>query len=147
MKVILLKDISGVGRKHDVKDVSDGHARNFLFPRGFAQEASASRLRQVESLRKTSEEGRRVQKELLLKNLEALKGVRISLSGKANEQGHLFKGIHKEEIVTALHTEARVELLPEHLLLEHPIKAVGEHVVSVAADGKQSSFVLVVTAA
>lgn len=147
MKVILLKDISGIGRKHDVKDVSDGHARNFLFPRGLAQEANASRLKQVESLRKASEEGQRVQKELLLKNLEALKGVRISLSGKANEQGHLFKGIHKEEIVSALHSGAHVELLPEHLLLEHPIKATGEHVVSVAVDGKQSSFVLVVTAA
>jgi len=147
MKVILLKDVPGLGRKNDIKETSDGHARNFLLPRGLAQEASASRLKQAQAMQRATEEERRVQHELLLKNFEALKDVRITLSGKANEQGHLFKGIHADEIVKALETQAHVELLPEHLELEHPLKAVGEHTVSVSIEGKKSSFTAVVEAA
>lgn len=146
MKVILLKDIKGTGRKHDVKEVSDGHARNFLFPRGLAQEATPSRLKQVEEHNREAEEGRRIQHELLLKNLEALKGVRVTLSGKANDKGSLFKGIKAEDIVETLAKQAHIELLPEQLELEHPLKTVGEHSVEVSVGGKKSAFVVAIEA-
>ena len=77
MKVIFLKDVSRVGKKHDIKEVNDGYAVNFLFPRKFAVMATAQSLAELERNKKEVSIRREVQEGLLIKNLEELKGIII----------------------------------------------------------------------
>jgi len=144
MRVILLKDVPNVGKKYDVKNVASGHAAHFLFPKGLAEPVTKKRLERVKELQSEREEKGRIQKDLLEKNFESLNNVSITIQAKANEQGHLFQGIHREDIIAALKKQAHVDLPEEFISLEHPIKEVGEHKVEVSSEGKTASFALLV---
>lgn len=144
MKVIFLKDVPRVGKRHDVKEVNDGYAANFLFPRKLAEPATAKAVAELEKRRKNIEIEREVQEDLLLKNLEEIKGKVVHLAAKADEKGHLFSGIHKKELVGALHKEHHVEISEEFIDLEKPIKSIGEFEVPISIKGKKSSFKLTV---
>lgn len=146
MKVILLKNIPKIGQKYEVKEVSDGHASNFLIPRGLALVASQSALKQVETLKVRDVMEKKVHEDLLLKNLEDLTGVTVHMSESANEQGHLFAGIHKEEIIPALKAQTRLEIYPEYIVLDKPIKTTGEHEITVSVQDKKTTFKLIVEA-
>ena len=144
MQVILLADVPKIGRKFDVKNVSDGYAANFLFPRKLAEKATPDRLKRVEMLAREKEEERKISDELLLKNLSTLENKRVELTAKVNELGHLYQAIHAKEITEALKAEHHIDLDPEFLNLEHPIKEAGEHTIEVEAHGHKGSFVLIV---
>jgi len=146
MKIVLLKDIAGVGRRHDVKNVSDGYALNFLIPKRLAEIGTASAIGRAERLR--SEEGamRRVHENLVLKNFASLEGASIEVVGKANDKGHLFASIHPETIVAELKKQKGIDLLPEFLQLGKPVKEIGEHKIPVSGHGKAGAFTLVVKA-
>ena len=145
MKVIFLKDVPRVGRAHEVKEVADGYARNFLFARKLAEPATALKVEALKTRTAEHEAHRKVQEHLLLKNLETLQGVKLEIKSKANEQGHLFKGIHVKDIVKLLHEHGHVDLNEEHVLLEHPVKELGETQVPVEVAGKKGEFTLLVT--
>src|SRR4051812_15106313 len=102
MKVILLKDVRKVGKKYEIKDVSDGFALNFLIPRKLAEVSSAQALKKLEQRKSQDAATMKVQEDLLLKNLKSLEGATVTLQEQANDKGHLFKGVHSEEIVTAI---------------------------------------------
>lgn len=144
MKVVLLKDVPGVGRKNEVKNVADGYAINFLIPRKLAEMGTRAALASAERTQKEAAEGQKIQAGLLSKNLQSLEGVRIEMEEKANEKGHLFSGIHKETIVAELKKQKGIELLPEFLVLAHPIKEAGEHKIEILAQGKTASVILIV---
>lgn len=142
MKVILLNDVPKIGRKDEIKDVADGYATNYLLPRGLVEVATDKKIQELEAKRKESVAEQKIQDSLLEKNIHALKGVVIEISAKANEKGHLYESIHMSEILQALKEQKHVDLKEEHLSLEHPIKEVGEHTVSVTAEGFSGSFVV-----
>ena len=142
MKVILLTDIAKVGRKYEIKEVSSGYAQNFLFPRKLAEIANKSKSKNAEILMKRGEGERKLQEELLDKNIDALKDVQIQMSGKANKEGHLFQGIHKEEIAETLRKEAKIDIHADMIELQHPIKAVGDHEITVKAGENKGTFKL-----
>src|SRR3990167_3785568 len=151
MKVIFLKDIPRVGKRYDIKDVNDGYAMNFLLPRGLAEQATPKAIAQLEQRKKTIAIEREVQEELLLKNLEEIKGKVLHIKARADDKGHLFSGIHNKEIVEAMHAEHHADIGEEFIALEKPIKEVGEFDIPIeikaAAGGgasKKSSFKLVV---
>ncbi len=146
MKVVLLKDIPGVGRKNDVKKVSDGYALNQLIPKKLVIPGTPATIAHAERVRSEEDAQRKIQEDLLFKNLSSVEGVRIELSGKANEQGHLFASIHKETITSALKKQKGVDILPEFLQLDKPIKEVGEHKILFKVQGKTGGFTLAVTA-
>jgi len=146
MKIILLKDIKNVGKKFDIKDVNDGHAQNMLIPRGLAVPATASAIKNVESEKAKNAGEMKVQHELLVQNIKAIEATTLTISGKANEKGHLFAGIHADELVKQLHAQARIEIEPSFVQLEHPLKTVGEHVVSIKAGGKSAELKVVIKA-
>lgn len=147
MKVILLKDIRKVGKKYDVKDVADGYALNFLIPQKQAEAATASSMKKLESMKAKAEAEKKVQEELLMKNLKGLSGISIELKEQANEKGSLFKGVHKEEIVKALKEQGHLDLLPEYIDLEKPLKDVGEHEVHAKVQTKTVAFKVNIVAA
>lgn len=144
MKVVLLKDVAGVGRRNEVKIVSDGYALNFLIPKKLAEIGSAAAIGRAERLK--SEEGalRRVHEDLVLKNLSALEGISFDISSKANEKGHLFASIHREDIAAELKKQKGIDILPEFLVIEKPIKEVGEHKIPVKVQDKSAMLTLVV---
>ncbi len=145
MKVILLKDIAKTGKKFDVVAVSDGFALNHLIPRGLAKVATKSSLGVIEQMKKAQGQHAKIQHELLMKNLKALSEKKITITAKANEKGHLFKGIHTDEICMALHAE-HIELPSEYIKLEHPIKEVGTHEISVHSGEVKETFTLTIEA-
>jgi large subunit ribosomal protein L9 len=147
MKVVLLKDVSGVGEKDDVKNVSDGYAFNFLIPRKLATAGTPAAIARAERIKSERAKEKEIQENLLFKNLSSMEGVKIEMSGKASENGHLFAGIHREAIVEALKKQAGIDILPEFLQLDKPIKEVGEHNILVNVRGKMGGFTVVVRAA
>ena len=147
MKIILLKDISKVGKRYDVKDVASGYALNLLIPRGDAVAATPEALKRVERLKAAAEGERKLHQELLFKNLAGLDGATLTVSGKANERGHLFAGLHREGLAAELLKQTGLQIDPAMIELEHPIKALGEHPIRVNAEGKSVAFKLLVVKA
>ena len=146
MKIILLKDIPKVGRKFEVKDVAEGFAQNMLFPRGLAMIATTNAIKKLEGEKAKLDAEKKIQGELLLKNLETIKSLKIVMKEKVNEKGHLFAGVTKEMIIAEVIKTARLNLDPESVDLEKPLKTVGEHKVTVHALGKKAEFTVVIEA-
>ncbi|MBI3888724.1 50S ribosomal protein L9 [Candidatus Nomurabacteria bacterium] len=144
MKVIFLQDMPRVGKKYDIKEVNDGYVMNFLIPRKLAEPATAQAVASLEKRKKNIEIEREVQDDLLMKNLEAIKGKVITIKGKGNVKGSLFKSIHKKEIVEEMKKQNNADINEEFIVLEKPIKEIGEFDIPIAIKGKKSSFKLVV---
>jgi large subunit ribosomal protein L9 len=144
MKIILIKDVQKVGKKFDIKDISDGYALNFLIPRGLAIVATPQAIAKINlEKEKLSIEGK-IQEELLVKNLGTIKGLKLTLKEKANEKGHLFAGVTREVLADEILKNTRLNLDVEFIKLEKPIKEVGEHKVTVEALGKKAEFTVVI---
>ncbi len=144
MKVIFLNDVPRVGKKYDVKEVNDGYAMNFLLPRKLAEAATPQALSNLEKRKKNIEIEREVQDSLLLKNLEAIKGKIVTIKAKTDEKGHLFSKIHAKEIALAMKEQNHADVGEEFIVLEKPIKEIGEFEIPVLIKGKKSSLKLVV---
>src|SRR3989344_4543136 len=99
MKIVLLKDVPKIGKKHEVKEINDGYARNFLIPKNLAAEASPAKLKEVDELKKKIALEKNMQAEAIRKSLKAIDGLELMMKGKAGETGHLFSAIHKKEIL------------------------------------------------
>jgi large subunit ribosomal protein L9 len=140
MQVILLKDVPKIGRKYDVKNVADGYAINLLIPKGLAQIASPQAIKNIEGLKAQDMMEKKIQGDLLLKNLATIEGLVLNLKERANEKGHLFAGVTKEMLISEIQKTARLNLDPESIKLSKPIKEVGEHRVTVEAMGKKAEF-------
>ncbi len=144
MKVILVKDVARLGRKSEVKDVPDGHALNFLIPRKLAIIATPDQLRKVaEEVKKRGE-----QSEGVLGAFDAacatLKETSVTLYVEANEQGHLFKGINAEDIVGQIQHSLGIVLDVKSIVLEHPIKSVGTHMIPLSYKDRRGECTLIV---
>jgi large subunit ribosomal protein L9 len=144
MRVIFLQDVPRVGKRHEVKEISDGYAANFLLPRKLATPATAHAIAELNQRKQELEVQRNVQEDLLVKNLEEIKGKVVHLKGKADEKGHLFSGIHAKDLVAALKAEHRADISEEFIDIKKPFKEVGEFEVPISIKGKKSSFKLVV---
>ncbi len=131
MKVILLKDVKGTGKKGDIKDVSDGHARNFLIPRGLAKEATSSSIKehnaQEKSAKKRIEEDTKNANELKAK-LESHKFV---FTVKAGDSGKLFGAITNKEIAEKIKTDLGIDVDKKKVVISGGIKSTGSHDVVV----------------
>jgi large subunit ribosomal protein L9 len=140
MKIILLKDVAKVGKKYDIKEISDGYALNLLIPKGLAVAATPDVTKRIE-LEKARDEGeRKVHQELLAKNLKELDGITVSITEKMNDKGHLFAGINKLEIVQAIQKQTRLQIDPEYIVLDKPIKEAGVVAITVKANNTSAKF-------
>ena len=142
MKIILSQDITGVGRKGEVKNVSDGYARNFLLPNKLGQIATPAAIASADKLKKQMEQDKDVQKDILEKNIKGLKDLKVQLKAKANEKGHLFSIIHPDEISKILKEQHHLDIPSKMIEIEKPIKELGEHILK----AKHQEFILDVLA-
>ncbi len=125
MKVIFLQDVKGTAKKGELKEVSDGYARNFLFPKGLAKEANAVNLNDHKQQEKGREiKAQREEEEARLLG-ESLKDKRVVIFAKAGEGGRLFGAITSKDISEALEKQFAKEIDKKKILLAEPIKAVG----------------------
>ncbi len=146
MKVILLKDVRKVGKKFEVKDVADGYAFNFLIPNKLAEVANASNTKRVDTMKVRDEAEKKIQEDLLVKNLKSIDGITVELAAPANDKGHLFKGVHQQEIVEALKAKGHLEIPAEYIVLEKPLKTLGDHKVEAKIQNKSATFTLTIIA-
>lgn len=138
MKVIFLKDVPRVGKRNEIKVVNDGYASNFLLPNKLAIIATDQAVKNLELKQKSIIVEREIEENLLLRNLKELEGKIIHLKGKANDKGHLFSSFHKKEIIEALKTEHHIDIKEDIILLDKPIKELGETKVPIEIKGKKS---------
>ena len=131
MKVILLADIKGVGKKGQVINASDGHARNFLFPRKLAIEATKDAMTQLDNKQKSEEHKRQTE----LENAQALKKELetkvVKIAVKTGENGRLFGSVTNKEIAQALEEQQKIKVDKKKITIPDPIKNVGEKIVDV----------------
>ncbi len=144
MKVILLKDVTNIGKKYDIKDISSGHAQNFLIPNGLAIIATPQAIKRAQVEIAKIEGERKVMEDLIAKNIKDLDEATIRISSKANDKGHLFAGIHKDELVSEIKKQTELDLAPEFIELEHPIKQLGEYTVAVKKGNHNAKLKVIV---
>ncbi|MHB8651807.1 MAG: 50S ribosomal protein L9 [Minisyncoccota bacterium] len=143
MRVLFLQDVATVGKKNDVKDITDGYARNFLFPRKLAVAATPDIVLRMTTKHSSTQALKTVRDTLVDRNLADLAEKRIEISVLANEQGNLFAGIGAREIATAVKNSAGIELLAHDIILPHSIKTTGTFDVPVRI-GKKEGIVHIV---
>ncbi len=145
MKVIFLKDVPRVGKRNEVKVVNDGYANNFLLPNKLAILATPQAIKNLELKQKAIVVEKEIEENLLIRNLKELEGKVIHLSGKANDKGHLFSSVHKKEIIEALKSEHHIDIKEDIIILDKPIKELGEIKVPIEIKGKKSFLSLEIT--
>lgn len=145
MKVVLLRDVARIGKRHEVKEVPAGHAQNFLIPRQLALPATPENLKKVERLMAHTQAGQEKQLTDFKTALTALAAAPLTITVEANAQGHLFKGIHAEDIAEAAQSAGH-GILPAMVTLEHPLKSTGEHTVTLTCGSVTETVTVVVSA-
>ena len=142
MKVIFLQDVEGTGRRGEIKNVADGYARNFLIPNRKAEFASPEAIKRAELRKGLEEAEKQIQEILAQKSFQMLKDAKVVIKAKTNEKGRLFQQIHLPEIAEALKEQTKIDLGPEFLKTEKPIKEIGEHKISVEVGKSKGEFIL-----
>lgn len=131
MKVILLQDVPGSGKKDQIINVSDGYARNFLLPKKLAREATAEALNSIERA-KAAEKHRETQRRQEALNLaDKLKKGLITVCARAGENDRLYGSVTSQEVAEALTEQHGVTIDKRKIELPESIRSVGEYTVSV----------------
>lgn len=131
MKVILLADVPGVGKKHEVKEVSDGYARNFLFVNKLAEPATQGALAKLEALKAEHDKEDRELHARLEEISRKLADTKLEFTLRADKTGALFGAVNKESILKALREHGLITKERVDIDLKYPIKEEGEHIVPV----------------
>ena len=145
MKIILLKDIRGVGLHGEVKNVADGYAINGLFPKKLAEAATPEKIAEVEAKKAAHEAEAAREAEQLDNKIAALRGKKVTISGRATEKGGLFKAVHERDVAGAILAEHALAIPEESISFPEPIKTVGEHVIMLKSKSNKAEFGVVVT--
>ena len=126
MKVILLKDVKGTGKAGTVVEVADGYARNFLLSKGFALEATAKNLNDLEGKRASIQHRLDTEKAAAMEIESKLKGRSVTIKAKAGQGGKLFGSVTSSVICDAIKQSYGVELDKKKVVLKNDIKTYGD---------------------
>ncbi len=146
MKVILIKDVRGIGWAHDTIEAKDGYALNFLIPKKLAISATVTARKEAGLRQKLAVGKRELDAKLVAQNIASLAEARIVIRIKANEKGHLYDAIGEPEIIKAAKECARVDLPEGAIKLEKPIKELGTFDVPVSFGELFGTFKIIVEA-
>lgn len=148
MKVLFLKDVGGVAQRNTIKEMSDGYALNYLIPRGLAVQATPERVAAHAKATAAQEQLSKGQNAKKAAQIRAADGQTVVLRTKANEQGHLFKGVRKEEVRDAIADAFGTLIDPQTIAgALDTIKEAGEYTIELAGAGAEATVTLVVEAA
>ncbi|MFM8713534.1 MAG: 50S ribosomal protein L9 [Actinomycetota bacterium] len=132
MQVLLRRDVKGIGRRGDIVTVSSGHARNYLIPNGLAVEATDGAVEQAATVKKSRAVREAADRESARAIATAFAETPLVITAKAGATGKLFGSVTAADIVEAVERQFHVVIERKHVSIEHPIREVGTHQVSVA---------------
>ncbi len=139
MKIIMIKDVGGVGRRDEVKEVSDGFAMNSLIPQGKAVQATPDRIAALSHKRDQEKETHASMEARAAADAKKLHGALIHVLANANEQRHLYKQISREEIAAAIKQETGIMVDTHHLEPMEHIKTLGDFPVALTLHGHKAT--------
>ena len=129
MKVIFNVDVKGQGKKGEMKEVSDGYARNYLLPRNLAVEANKDNLNALALKEKARKAQEAKEKAAAMENAQRLKDIVTTIRAKAGANGRLFGSVTSQEIVDALKEQHGIAIEKNKLVQSDPIKNFGSYTV------------------
>ncbi len=143
MKVILLEDVKSVGKKGQIIEAADGYARNFLFPKKLAKEATKASINEIEVKNKAAKA--KAERELAenKKLAETIKEKKVNIHVKMGENGKLFGSVTSKEISQALEEQTGISIDKKKIHVSEPIKEVGEKTVEIKLSPEVSATLLV----
>lgn len=130
MKVILLQDVKGTGKKGEICEVSDGYARNMLFKKNLAKEATAVEINSLKIKQQAEEFHRREEIKRLTALAKELNGKTVNCSVKCGENGKIFGSVTNQEISASLKAEG-YDIDKKKIVIKEPIKSLGSHVAEI----------------
>lgn len=125
MKIILKKDVKGLGKQGDIVNAKDGYVRNYLFPRGLAIEATKGNIAKVKEKQKGKEIRRQKEKEEAQALADKISKTTIVIKEKAGEGGRLFGSVTAKDIASALESQKKIKVDKRKIRLVEPIRYVG----------------------
>lgn len=143
MKVILLKDVKGTGKKGEVKEVSDGYARNFLIKKGVAVEASQTNMKELDEKEKSKERKALIEYEEAVLLGKQMEEINIKIEVKAGEGGRLFGSITSKEIAEQLKKQKNLDIDKRKILMDEPIRTLGSTFVEIKLHQKVTTKIRV----
>ena len=129
MKVIFNVDVKGQGKKGELKEVSDGYARNYLLPRGLAAEATTDNINTLKLKEKAKAAQIAKEKAEAEANAKKLAGVQVVIRAKAGKNGKLFGAVTSQEIADALKAQFEIDIEKNKIVQADPIKNFGSYTV------------------
>jgi large subunit ribosomal protein L9 len=135
MKVILMDDVPSLGRRGDVRDVSDGYARNFLLPQKLALNATPANLKNLEQIKSRQDAAAAKLKSQAQSQAEAIEALHFAQTRPASDEGRLFGSVGRADLAAFL-TEHGIDVERRRIALDEPIKTVGEFSVPVRLHGE-----------
>jgi large subunit ribosomal protein L9 len=127
MKVILLEDVKGTGKKGQVINASDGHARNFLIPRKLAMEATAVNMAELENRQKQADRKQKKETENAQTLANRIAETTIKIPMKVGTAGKMFGSVSGKEIAEALQSQDNISVDKKKIVLNEPVKNLGSH--------------------
>ena len=131
MKVILKADVKGNGKKGEIINVSDGYARNFLFPKGLAIEANAQAMNEYNNAVSSKEHHEKLLKEAAEDAKKKLDAAQITIKAKAGQGGRLFGSVTSKEIAAEIKKSLALDIDKKKIVLDSDIKAFGTFTIPV----------------
>lgn len=131
MKVIFTQDVKGSAKKGEVKDVSAGYARNFLFKKNMAVEATTGNLKALEAKERKNEQLEQEEKEAAMDLKDKLADMEVTVTAKSGKGGHLFGSVTNKQIAEVLNKEHGIKFDKRKIELNEPIRALGHTIVPV----------------
>ena len=125
MKVILLKEVKGLGKEGDLVNSKDGYARNFLFPKNLAIEATPANLKKWEDKKQAKEEKKKEELNEALQLKEKVEKLTVDIKAKGGTGGRLFGSITSQDISNALNKQHKIDIDKRKIELKDNIKTVG----------------------
>jgi len=131
MKVLLKEDIKSLGKKGEVVNVSDGYARNYLFPKGLAVEADEGIIKAVKAQKQAEDTRLQREKERAMEQSKALSEKNLVIKVKAGENGKLFGSVTNKEIADELEKQFGIKVDKKKIEVDEPIKSIGRYKVRI----------------
>ena len=131
MKVILLDNIKGVGKKDEIINAADGYARNYLFPKKLAVEANSENLSKLNNKKEAASYKKDVEKKNAEELAQRLKGIMLKVKVKSGENGKIFGGVTAKEISENLRVQYDLDIDKKKIELKDTIKTIGEFTVPI----------------
>ncbi len=143
MKVILLQDVKKIGKKGEVINTSDGYARNFLFPRKLAQEATEANLHILNNKKENERKQKLAEMEAAQALAKELKGKEIKITAKTGESSKLFGAITSKDVAQLIKTQYKVEVDKKKIVMD-TIKVAGTYDIEIKLYPEVSTKMVVV---